>query len=72
MKWSGAAGLRAGTHTSREQVEVFSLIGDVALQDGKPKIHAHCVVGRRDGSTRGHLIEAYVRPTLELMLVSVP
>lgn len=48
-------------------------MGDVALQDGKPKIHAHRVVGRRDGSTRGgHLIEAYVRPTLELMLVSLP
>ncbi len=57
----------------REQVEVLSLIGDVALQDGKPKIHAHCVVGRRDGSTRGgHLIEAYVRPTLELMLTESP
>ena len=34
-----------------EQVEVLSLIGDVALKDGEPKVHAHVVVGRSDGST---------------------
>ena len=32
-----------------EQVEVLSLIGDVALADGRPKLHAHVVLGRRDG-----------------------
>ena len=36
----------------REQVEVLSLVGDVAQQDGEPKVHAHVVVGRSDGSTR--------------------
>jgi predicted DNA-binding protein with PD1-like motif len=57
----------------REQVEVLSLIGDVALQDGEPKVHAHVVVGRADGSTRGgHLVEAHVRPTLELTLTESP
>ena len=57
----------------REQVEVLSLIGDVALQDGEPKVHAHVVVGRSDGSTRGgHLVEAHVRPTLEVVLVESP
>jgi len=56
-----------------EQVEVLSLIGDVALKDGKPAVHAHVVVGRRDGSTRGgHLVEAHVRPTLEVILVESP
>jgi len=56
-----------------EQVEVLSLIGDVALQDGEPKVHAHVVVGRSDGSTRGgHLIEAHVRPTLEVILTESP
>ena len=56
-----------------EQVEVLSLIGDVALHEGKPKIHAHAVLGRRDGSTRGgHLLEAHVRPTLEVILVESP
>jgi predicted DNA-binding protein with PD1-like motif len=57
-----------------EQVEVLSLIGDIALApDGGPKLHAHVVLGRRDGSTRGgHLIEAQVQPTLEVMLVESP
>ncbi len=56
-----------------EQVEVLSLIGDVALEGGEPKVHAHVVVGRSDGSTRGgHLIEAHVRPTLEVILVESP
>jgi uncharacterized protein len=56
-----------------EQVEVLSLIGDVAMQDGVPKVHAHVVVGRSDGSTRGgHLIAAHVRPTLEVILTESP
>jgi predicted DNA-binding protein with PD1-like motif len=53
----------------REQVEVLSLLGDVALSDQKPKIHAHAVLGKRDGSAHGgHLMEARVRPTLEVVL----
>lgn len=42
-----------------EQVEVLSPLGDVALKDDEPTIHAHVVVGRSDGSTTGgHLVEA--------------
>jgi uncharacterized protein len=52
-----------------EQVEVLVLAGDIVLKAGKPEPHVHVVLGRRDGSTRGgHLCEAIVRPTLELML----
>lgn len=53
-----------------EQVEVASLVGDLALkEDGELVVHAHCVLGRRDGSTvAGHLRRARVRPTLELFL----
>ena len=52
-----------------EQVEVLSLIGDVALDKGVPKVHAHVVVGAADGAARGgHLLEAHVRPTLEVIL----
>ena len=55
------------------QVEVLTLAGDIARQDGKRKVHAHAVLGRRDGSTLGgHLLEAQVRPTLELMLIESP
>lgn len=56
-----------------EQVEVASLLGDVAEAEGKPAIHIHIVVGRRDGSAMaGHLGEAHVRPTLEVILTESP
>ena len=56
-----------------EQVEVLTLAGDVAVADDEPSIHAHLVVGRSDGSAAGgHLIEATVRPTLELILTETP
>jgi len=57
----------------REQVEALSLIGDVALYKGEPRVHAHVVVGRGDGEARGgHLLEAHVWPTLEVVLVESP
>ncbi len=57
----------------REQVELVSLIGDIALKDGKPQVHAHVVVARSDGSARGgHLLEAHVRPTCEVILTENP
>lgn len=57
-----------------EQVEVVSLVGDVATkEDGDPQVHAHVVVGLRDGTAKGgHLLEAHVRPTLEVVLVESP
>lgn len=57
-----------------EQVEVLSLLGNVATnEDGQPTVHAHAVLGTSDGSTRGgHLLEARVRPTLEVVLVESP
>ena len=55
----------------QEQVEVLVLTGDIALKEGKPTVHAHVVVGRRDGTTRGgHLLSARVRPTLEVALTT--
>jgi len=58
-------------HDIDEQLEVCSLVGNVSVHQGKTKIHAHAVLGRRDVSTvGGHLIEAEVRPTLELTLTT--
>lgn len=53
-----------------EQVEVASFTGDIALgTDGRPAVHVHTVLGRRDGSAlAGHLTEGIVRPTLEIVL----
>lgn len=57
----------------KEQVEVLSLIGDIALDGDAPKVHAHVVVGRSDGTAHGgHLLEARVWPTLEVILVESP
>ncbi len=56
-----------------EQVEVVSLTGDVASNDGEPAVHAHIVVAGRDGNARGgHLLSGHVRPTLEVVLVESP
>ncbi|HEV7285872.1 MAG TPA: PPC domain-containing DNA-binding protein [Kaistia sp.] len=56
-----------------EQVEVVSFVGDVALGDEGPKLHPHVVVSKRDGSAwGGHLLEAHVRPTLEVVLTEAP
>lgn len=56
-----------------EQVELLSLIGDVAMKDGKPQVHAHLVVGRKDGTAHGgHLLRATVRPTCEIVLTENP
>jgi predicted DNA-binding protein with PD1-like motif len=57
-----------------EQVELLSCVGDIALKpDGSPEVHAHVVVGRSDGTTRGgHLLEAVVWPTMEVIVRDVP
>jgi predicted DNA-binding protein with PD1-like motif len=56
-----------------EQVELLSLIGDVALRDGKPFVHAHVVISKKDGTAYGgHLLEARIRPTCEIVLTESP
>lgn len=57
-----------------EQVEVLSLVGSIAPKDdGEAQVHAHVVLGRFDSTTRGgHLLEAHVRPTLEVVLTEWP
>jgi hypothetical protein len=57
----------------QEQVEVVSLIGDIAIDADGPKIHAHVVVAKSDASAHGgHLVSAHVRPTLEIVLTESP
>jgi hypothetical protein len=58
----------------REQTEVLALVGDITLDDaGGRKVHAHVVLGKRDGAAcGGHLLAAKVRPTLEVILTESP
>ncbi len=57
-----------------EQVEVASLTGDIAIDhDGRPAVHVHAVLSRRDGSAvAGHVQSGVVRPTLEVILTEAP
>lgn len=56
-----------------QQLEVISLVGDFALDGNEPKLHAHIVVAKADGTAMGgHLIEAHVRPTLEVIVTESP
>ncbi len=58
----------------REQVEVLSLVGDIAAtEDGTPQVHAHVVVGDAQANARGgHIMRAHVWPTLEVVLQEAP
>jgi predicted DNA-binding protein with PD1-like motif len=60
-------------HEEREQAELLSLTGNLALDDKAPFFHIHVALGMRDGAARGgHLFEATVRPTVELVLTTSP
>ena len=55
------------------QAEVLSLTGNLALNDNEPFFHVHVALGLLDGSARGgHLFEAMVRPTVEVVLTAYP
>jgi predicted DNA-binding protein with PD1-like motif len=55
------------------QAEILSLVGDIALGGDEPVVHAHAVLGLRDGSTiGGHLLRALVWPTLEVIVTESP
>ncbi|HUG48693.1 MAG TPA: PPC domain-containing DNA-binding protein, partial [Candidatus Limnocylindria bacterium] len=58
---------RYEAHEVEEQLEVVSLIGNAALRDGKPFLHVHVSMGRRDLSLfGGHLQELIANPTIEV------
>ena len=55
------------------QHEVIGMSGDIALYKGKPVVHTHMVVAGPVGTTQGgHVLEAYVSPTLEVMVTVDP
>jgi predicted DNA-binding protein with PD1-like motif len=55
------------------QHEVIGMSGDIALYQGKPVVYTHMLVGNPDGTTLGgHVLAAYVSPTLEVMVTVDP
>ncbi len=69
-----APGSEAYEFTTRdEQVEIGSFVGDIAWDADGPVLHAHGVLGRRDGSAlAGHIAELHVFPTMEVTLIETP
>jgi predicted DNA-binding protein with PD1-like motif len=60
-------------HEENGQTELLSLTGNLALYENEPFFHIHVAMGLKDGSARGgHLFEATVRPTVELVLTTLP
>jgi predicted DNA-binding protein with PD1-like motif len=58
-------------HHEKEQAEVLSLTGNLALNGNEPFFLVHVALGLRDGSARGgHLFEATVQPTVEVVLTA--
>jgi uncharacterized protein len=54
------------------QHEVIGMSGDIALYQGKPVVHTHMVVGNSGTTRAGHVLDAYVSPTLEVMVTVDP
>lgn len=56
-----------------EQVELLSLNGNITQFEGKPKVHVHAAIGKRDGTAHGgHVLDAHVWPTVEIVLEELP
>ena len=57
----------------KEQVEVLMFAGDISMYKNESKVHAHVVIGKEDGTAHGgHVLKAYVHPTLEIILTESP
>ena len=53
--------------------EITSLIGDIALYNGKPVVHGHINLATQDGLVHGgHLLQAFIFPTLEVIMTVEP
>lgn len=55
--------------TFREQLEVTNLSGNISEADGKPLLHLHVTLGRKDyTSLAGHLLDARIRGAGEFFI----
>jgi predicted DNA-binding protein with PD1-like motif len=55
-------------------IEVMSFVGNLAISEAaEPRLHAHVVVGKSDGTAHGgHFFQGHVWPTLEMFLTVFP
>ncbi len=73
LKYYRVAGRDYQERTLDTQVEVVSLLGNIARLDGEPMIHAHVTVGDEEYRTySGHLGAGTVKPLLEVFVTPFP
>ncbi|MFH0885290.1 MAG: PPC domain-containing DNA-binding protein [Candidatus Micrarchaeota archaeon] len=54
-------------------LEIVSLTGNITTVDNEPLIHAHIALARTDFSVQGgHLVNAEINPTCEIILNPLP
>lgn len=52
---------------------MLAFTGNITRQNGEPKLHAHVVVGKSDGTAHGgHFLGGKVWPTLEMIVSETP
>lgn len=67
------SGYQQDTRTLEKQLEVASLLGNIACSEGQPVVHAHLTVGDEEFRTySGHMAEGIVRPMLEVFVTPFP
>lgn len=60
------------TKVFEENCEILSLVGNSALLNGQPVLHAHAILGRSDFSTiGGHAAKLVISATCELFLIKL-
>lgn len=52
-------------------MELASLMGNVSIKDGRPFVHLHVVLGDKEGSVAGHLMEGYIGGTGEIAILEL-
>lgn len=58
--------------TFAEQMEISNLSGNISEVDGKPKLHLHVTLGRRDYTAlTGHLLDAKIRGAGEFFVYPI-
>jgi len=56
-----------------QQVELTSMVGNITLVNAQSVVHTHVSLASSDGTVKGgHLINAFVFPTLELFMTVYP
>ena len=53
-----------------EGMEIMSFVGNLSRsEEDEPRLHAHVVIGKRDGTVHGgHFFQGHVWPTMEMIM----